>query len=87
MQRSAYVHGGQMRAIAALAQQVFAFVPPGERRATLHLLRQLDSADRQRLGQLGLRLGRPQREQLRADLLQLAPSERSAYLARRLSSP
>lgn len=79
-QRQAYLLGHQARAVAALAQQVFAFVPPEERRATLQMLHALAPEDRAVLQRLAARMPPWRREQLRTELLQLPAGERSRFL-------
>lgn len=71
-------------ALAQIAQQAFAFVPPEERAATLDMLRTLPPADRLRLATLARRIGPEQRAELRKDLLATPREERAAYLRRRM---
>ena len=73
-------------ALAEVAQQAFAFVPPEERTATLDMLRGLLPAERLRLATLARRIGPDQRAVLRRELLAKPRSERGAYLRARLEA-
>jgi len=79
-QRQAYLLGSDEREIAALAQRVFAYVPTGERTATLSMLEELGGEERALLQRLAARMAPWQRDELRQTLLARAPRERAAYL-------
>ena len=78
--RQAYLLGSDAREIAALAQRVFAYVPTGERTATLSMLEELGGEERALLQRLAARMAPWQRDELRRALLARAPRERAAYL-------
>lgn len=63
----------------------FAYVPDGERNATLRMLEDLPADARGQLFTLSRRLGAAQREQLRKDLVAAAPARRAALIAQRMA--
>lgn len=67
------------------ASDWFAFVPEGEREATLRMLQALPEDARTQLFELGRRLPALQRERLRKDLLLTPPGQRAALIAQRLA--
>lgn len=78
--RQAYLLGAEARTLAVLAQQVFAFVPAGERAATMDMLRDLPAEERTLLQQRAARMAPWQRDALRRALLEREAGERAAYL-------
>ena len=83
-ERRALLVVGDERALAGVAQQAFAFVPPEERAATLDMLRAMPAAERERLATLARRIGPDERATLRRELLARPPPQRAAYVLERL---
>jgi hypothetical protein len=81
--RRALLLADDQRDLATLARQVFAYVPDGERHATLQMLESLDAGARTHLLQLARRLAPWQRETLRQELLALPADRRATHLAER----
>lgn len=67
------------------ARALFAFVPDGERDATLRMLQALPADTRGQLFTLARRLPDDQRERLRKQLLATDPAQRAALLRQRMS--
>jgi hypothetical protein len=67
------------------ARTLFAYVPEGDREATVRMLQALSADVREQLFTLARRLPDDQREQLRRQLLGVDPAQRAVILRQRLS--
>lgn len=81
----AWLLGPDVGAWIEQAGEWFAFVPEGEREATLRMLQALPEDARGQLLELGRRQPAPLRERLRKDLLRTPPAQRAALIAQRLA--
>ena len=85
-EKRALLVGENEQALAEVAREAFAFVPPDARGATLDMLRSLAPGDRELLATLASRIGPEQRDPLRRELLARPRAQRGAYLRERLDA-
>lgn len=80
MHRDGWVLGPQLGALYPRLQPLLGYVPSAEREPVIALLRQLDAAQLEQLSLISQRTPPQQREELRTQLLALAPAQRDAWL-------
>lgn len=80
MHRDGWLLGPQLGVLYPRLQPLFGYLPAAEREPVIALLRQLDAAQLEQLSLISQRTPPQQREELRTQLLALAPAQRDAWL-------
>jgi hypothetical protein len=80
MHRDGWLLGPQLGVLYPRLQPLLGYLPAAEREPVIALLRQLDAAQLEQLSLISQRTPPQQREELRAQLLALAPAQRDAWL-------
>ncbi|MEN5209846.1 DUF3106 domain-containing protein [Stenotrophomonas terrae] len=80
MHRDGWLLGPQLGVLYPRLQPLFGYLPAAQREPVMALLRQLDAAQLEQLSLISQRTPPQQREELRTQLLALAPAQRDAWL-------
>ena len=80
MHRDGWLLGPQLGVLYPRLQPLLGYLPAAEREPVIALLRQLDAAQLEQLSLISQRTPPQQREELRTQLLALAPAQRDAWL-------
>ncbi|MEG1678778.1 MAG: DUF3106 domain-containing protein, partial [Stenotrophomonas sp.] len=80
MHRDGWLLGPQLGVLYPRLQPLLGYLPAAEREPVIALLRQLDAAQLEQLSLISQRTPPQQRDELRTQLLALAPAQRDAWL-------
>jgi hypothetical protein len=80
MHRDGWLLGPQLGALYPRLQPLFGYLPAAEREPVIALLRQLTAGQLEQLSLISQRTPPQQRDELRTQLLALAPAQRDAWL-------
>ncbi|WP_313173643.1 DUF3106 domain-containing protein [Stenotrophomonas sp.] len=80
MHRDGWLLGPQLGVLYPRLQPLFGYLPAAEREPVIALLRELDASQLEQLSLISQRTPPQQRDELRTQLLALAPAQRDAWL-------